>query len=66
MNRRWPADEHGGAPAVYLHDGEILTSVCLDNLNAGVVLCHEVGAMCQAYTLDRTVVASVCVGRDEG
>ena len=66
MNRRWPVGEQGGAAALYLDDGEILTSVCLDNINAGVVLCHEVGAMCQAYTLDRKVVASVCVGRDEG
>lgn len=66
MNRRWPAEEYGGAAAVYLEDGQILTSVCLDNLNAGVTLCHETGAICQAYTLNRRVTASVCVGREAG
>nr|WP_221376329.1 cytidine deaminase [Actinoplanes polyasparticus] len=64
MNRRWPADQYGGAAAVYLEDGQILTSVCLDNINAGVTLCHETGAICQAYTLDKRVTASVCVGRE--
>ncbi len=66
MNRRWSADEYGGAAAVYLEDGQILTSVCLDNINAGVTLCHETGAICQAYTLDKRVTASVCVSRKPG
>jgi cytidine deaminase len=66
MERRWPADEAGGAAAVYLADGRILTSVGLDNLNGGVSLCHETGAICQAYTLNATVTASVCVFRDPG
>ncbi|MEV4324120.1 hypothetical protein AB0J37_17965 [Microbispora rosea] len=63
MDRRWPADEPGGAAAVYLEDGKILTSVGLDNLNGGVSLCHETGAICQAYTLNKKVTASVCVYR---
>lgn len=63
MDRRWPVDEPGGAAAVYLEDGEILTSVGLDNLNGGVSLCHETGAICQAYTLNKKVTASVCVYR---
>lgn len=62
--RRWPAGESGGAAAVYLDDGRILTSVGLDNLNGGVSLCHETGAICQAYTLDKKITASVCVYRD--
>ncbi|WP_328330718.1 MULTISPECIES: cytidine deaminase [unclassified Streptomyces] len=66
MDRRWPGREDAGAAAVYLDDGRILTSVCFDNLNAGVTLCHEVGAYCQAYTLDRKVTASVCVNRIAG
>jgi cytidine deaminase len=66
MNRRWPAAEDGGAAAVYLADGQILTSVCLDNLNGGVSLCHETGAICQAYTLDKRLTASVCVTRSAG
>ncbi|TQS20343.1 cytidine deaminase, partial [Microbispora hainanensis] len=32
----------------------------------GVSLCHETGAICQAYTLDKKVTASVCVYRDSG
>jgi len=66
MNRRWPAGEQGGAAAVELADGQILTSVCLDNINGGVSLCHETGAICQAYTLDEQVVASICVVREAG
>ncbi|MEU4580036.1 cytidine deaminase [Nonomuraea sp. ATR24] len=64
LERRWPAGEEGGAAAVYLDDGRILTSVGLDNLNGGVSLCHETGALCQAYTLDAKVTASVCVFRE--
>ncbi len=63
LDRRWPPGEEGGAAAVYLDDGRILTSVGLDNFNGGVTLCHETGAFCQAYTLDRRVTASVCVFR---
>ena len=66
MNRRWPAGEAGGAAAVYLDDGRVLTSVSLDNINAGVTLCHETGAICQAYTLDKRLTASVCVAREAG
>jgi cytidine deaminase len=66
VNRRWPAEEYGGAAAVYLEDGQILTSVGLDNINGGVTLCHETGAICQAYTLNKRVTASVCVGREAG
>ncbi|NRQ39403.1 cytidine deaminase [Nonomuraea sp. NN258] len=64
LERRWPVGEPGGAAAVYLADGRILTSVGLDNLNGGVSLCHETGAICQAYTLDERVTASVCVYRE--
>ncbi len=51
------------AAAVLLDDGVILTSIGLDNVNAAVNLCAETGALCQAFTLDRTVVASACVAR---
>ncbi|WP_282692176.1 cytidine deaminase [Streptomyces sp. CC208A] len=66
LDRRWPADEPGGAAAVRLDDGRILTSVGLDNIHGSVALCQETGAYCQAYTLDRRVTASVCVFRDPG
>lgn len=64
MDRRWPAGEPGGAAAVRLADGGILTSVGLDNLHGSVALCQETGAFIQAFTEDRAVVASVCVCRD--
>ncbi|WP_019855521.1 cytidine deaminase [Actinopolyspora mortivallis] len=49
------------AAAVYLHDGSILTSVALDNLNAAANLCAETGAICRAHTLGATITASVFV-----
>ncbi|WP_092534002.1 cytidine deaminase [Amycolatopsis arida] len=64
LNRRWPAAGWAVTSAMYLDDGQVITSVGLDNLNAGAVLCAEVGALCQAYTLNRQVAASVCVCRD--
>lgn len=56
--------EDGGAAAVRLADGRVLTSVGLDNLNMSVTLCHETGALIQAYTLDVAVTATVCLCRD--
>lgn len=64
LDRRWPAGEPGGAAALYLDSGQILTSVGLDNLNGGVSLCHETGAICEAYRVEARVTASVCVFRD--
>lgn len=66
MARRWPGTGWAVAAAMYLADGQVLTSVSLDNLNAAVNLCAETGAMCQAYTIDGRVTASVCVSRDNG
>lgn len=52
-----------GAAALLTRDGRILTSVCLDTPNTSVDLCHETGAICEAYRLDLQVIASVCVSR---
>jgi cytidine deaminase len=65
LTRRWPEGGWHVAAAVYLDDGEILTSVGLDNLHSGAGLCAETGALIQAYTMDRAVTASACVCRDE-
>ncbi|PRW64260.1 cytidine deaminase [Actinopolyspora mortivallis] len=59
MRRR----DRAAAAAVYLENGRILTSVCLDNLNASATLCAETGAICQAYTLGVSLTASVFVSR---
>lgn len=66
LERRWPVGEPGGAAAMYLDDGQIVTSVGFDNVNGGVTLCGETGAICQAYTLNRRVVASAYVFREAG
>ncbi|WP_107097457.1 hypothetical protein [Streptomyces aureus] len=39
LDRRWTPDEPGGAAAVHLDDGRILTGAGLDHLDAGVTLC---------------------------
>ncbi|TWT34056.1 cytidine deaminase [Posidoniimonas corsicana] len=60
---RFPAG-NGGAAALRLADGQILTSVCLETPNEAVNLCHETGAICEAYRRKATVAASVCVSRE--
>ncbi|MHC8561203.1 cytidine deaminase [Streptomyces albidoflavus] len=64
LGRGWPADTGAAARPVRLADGRVLTSVGLDNLNMSVALCHETGAVIQAYTLDVAVTATVCLCRD--
>ncbi|RAX45973.1 cytidine deaminase [Arthrobacter sp. AQ5-05] len=69
LRSRWPgAQDSVAAAAVVLEDGQILTSVSFDNFNAAATLCAEAGAVAQAYTLGKRVVASACVtnGTEEG
>ena len=63
LDRRWPTGQRVAA-ALLLEDGRNLTSVVLDNLNGGVSLRAETGAICQAYTEGAVVVASACVSRE--
>jgi cytidine deaminase len=61
--------EWGGAAALRLDDGAIVTSIAPEAPNNAVRLCHETGAICEAYKRGRRVVASVCVtaaGGDRG
>jgi cytidine deaminase len=62
---RLPGEEWAGAAALRLDDGSILTSMAPRAVNPAVELCHETGALCEAFRLDRTVVASVCVIRSD-
>lgn len=62
--QRFP-EGYAGAAAVRTDSGRILTSVCFDAPNAGVGLCHETGAFCEANRLGEKVLASVCVSRSE-
>jgi cytidine deaminase len=58
---RFAGEPWSGAAALRLDDGTILTSTAPSAPNAAVQLCHETGAICEAYKLGRRVVASVCV-----
>lgn len=60
---RFPTGD-GGAAAVYLEGGQILTSVCFDTPNEIANLCHETGAYCEANRLNKKITASVCVSRN--
>ncbi|MGF1429212.1 cytidine deaminase [Kitasatospora sp. LaBMicrA B282] len=58
---RTPGREWSGAAALRLDDGSIVTGIAPVALNGAVQLCHETGAICEAFKRDRRVVASVCV-----
>lgn len=64
VNKRFPSGVEGAA-AVYLEDGQILISTAPAVDNDSVSLCHETGAICEAYKLNKKITASVCVSRDE-
>ncbi|TLW93119.1 cytidine deaminase [Saccharomonospora piscinae] len=67
VDSRFPGRDWAGAAAMALDDGTLLTSTAPEVVNPAVELCHEVGALCEAYRIGRPVVASVCVVRaDQG
>jgi cytidine deaminase len=63
VEARLPQVEWAGGAAMRLHDGTIVTSLAPKARNPAVETCHETGALCEAYKLDKNVVASVCVIR---
>lgn len=63
IERRLPNAAWATAAALRLDDGAILTGICLDNVNSAAGLCAEIGPMCEAFTSDRGVTASICVNR---
>jgi cytidine deaminase len=64
VESRFPGEPYEGAAAMYTEDGEILISTALEVLNDSVALCHEVGAMCEAYKKNKKITATVCVSRE--
>jgi cytidine deaminase len=58
---RFNGEPWSGAAAVRLDNGTILTSTGPDAPNVAASLCHETGAICEAFKLGRTVIATVCV-----
>jgi len=53
----------GGAAAVRITSGKILTSVAPDVKNDGLSLCMEVGAYLEAHKLNEAVTHSLCISR---
>lgn len=50
-----------GAAALKLEDGTVLTSTAPDVPNEAVSLCHETGALCEAFKLNKVVTDSICI-----
>jgi len=65
IRERFPSDGWAGAAAMYTEDSQILISTSPEVVNASVELCHEVGAICEAYKLSKKITATVCVSRDD-
>ena len=66
INNRFPSTEsEEGAAAMYTEEGDILVSTAPDIFNAGAGLCHETGAICDAYKNNKKIVASICVSREK-
>ena len=55
----------GGAAAIHTVDDRILISVAPEALNAGVELCIETGAICEAHKWNAKVTHCICVVRDD-
>lgn len=65
INKRFPGEAWSGAAAMYTESGKILISTAPACVNSSVDLCHETGALCEAYKLDEKVTASICISRDD-
>jgi cytidine deaminase len=54
----------GGAAAVRVESGKVLTSVAPDIKNESLGLCMEVGAYLEAHKINEAVTHSICVSRE--
>lgn len=63
IEKRYPSG-WGGAAAMYTEDGQILTSVAPDVINASTELCMETGAILEAHKLNTKVTHSICMARE--
>ncbi|MFD6438744.1 cytidine deaminase [Peribacillus sp. NPDC060186] len=64
IEKRYP-EGWGGAAAMALEDGSILTSVAPDIINDSTNLCMETGAILEAHKLNKKITHSICVVRDD-
>jgi cytidine deaminase len=58
---RFAGQPWSGAAALRVAGGAILTSTGPSTPNVAASLCHETGAICEAFKLGRAITASVCV-----
>lgn len=63
IEKRYP-EGWGGAAAIRISDGRILTSVAPDTKNDALALCMEVGACLEAHKLGLRVTHSLCLCRE--
>ncbi|MGH1472264.1 MAG: cytidine deaminase [Cellvibrionaceae bacterium] len=63
IEERYPAG-WGGAAAIRVADGTILTSVSPEVGNDALSLCMEVGALLEANKLNQSVTHSLCIYRE--
>ncbi|MBD8025061.1 cytidine deaminase [Ureibacillus sp. Re31] len=64
IEKRYPSG-WGGAAAMYTENGQILTSVAPDVINASTELCIETGAILEAHKLNTKVTHTICVVRED-
>lgn len=64
IEERYPTG-WGGAAAVALEDGTILTSIAPEVIVASTELCMETGAILEAHKLSEKVTHSLCIVRDD-
>ncbi|WP_052256529.1 cytidine deaminase [Salinicoccus sp. YB14-2] len=63
VEKRYPYG-WGGAAAMYTDDGQILTSVAPDVINASTELCIETGAILEAHKLNTRITHTICIARE--
>src|SRR5699024_1456721 len=64
VENRYPTG-WGGAAAIGLEDGTILTSIAPEVILASTELCMETGAILEAHKLGKKVTHSICIVRDD-
>ncbi|MCA0987074.1 cytidine deaminase [Guptibacillus algicola] len=63
IEKRYPSG-WGGAAAMRTSDGQILTSVAPEVINASTELCIETGAILEAHKLETKITHTICVVRE--
>jgi cytidine deaminase len=63
IEKRYPTG-WGGAAAMHTEDGQILTSVSPEIINASTELCIETGAILEAHKINAVVTHTICIVRE--